>query len=177
MQDFLHHWLDSDYVRLALDAATPIAVLVAGWMLKRREQLNAELVRKRIAIYDEIAPLVNDILCFYTAVGRWRDLNPPAVIEQKRKIDRAMHVYRHFWDAAVWRRYRAWSEGCFEEYGGGFGRPARLRLDRAYLIRQMGDGWREDWQPWLAEGGQPIAKARHLTEAWMAGFARDIGVR
>ena len=177
MLNRLHEWLNEDYVRLALDIATPLAVLLTGWMLKRREQLNGELIRKRIAIYEEVAPLANDILCFYGAVGRWRELDPARVIDCKRKIDRTMHVYRHFWGAEVWRAHKAFSAACFVEYAGGAGLPAKLKLDVAHLRRDMGDGWREEWLGQLAEGSHSIGTVRRAYEAWMVSFAHDIGVK
>ncbi len=177
MQNVLPAWLDVELLKLVLGAATPITVLIAGWMLKRREQLNAELIKKRICIYEEVAPLANDILCFYGAVGRWRDLDPASIIECKRNIDRIMHVYRHFWSGEVWRAHKAFTAACFVEYAGGAGRPARLKLDVAHMRRDMGDGWREEWLAQLAEGSHSITNVRRAYEAWMISFAHDIGVR
>ena len=126
-------WNSLELAKLAVAISTPVTVLAVGWWIKQREQINAELIRKRIAIYDEVVPMANDILCFYLAVGHWRDLDPGKVIERKREMDRLMYRYRPFWSEACWRRYAAFVDACFEHFAAGAGRSALLRLDAAHL--------------------------------------------
>lgn len=172
----LPDWLDTGLLKLGLEAATPITVLIAGWMLKRREQLNAELIRKRIAIYEEVAPQANDILCFFAAVGRWRDMDPARVIDCKRRIDRSMHLYRHFWGGDVWHAYKRFNDACFEEFAAA-GQPAKLKLDVAHLRKLMGNAWQDAWLERVASGTHSVATVQRAYEAWMMRFAREIGVK
>ena len=41
---------------------------------------SQKLVEKRLAVYDDMVPAFNDLLCYFTYVGSWRDLNPPTVV-------------------------------------------------------------------------------------------------
>ena len=38
------------------------------------------------------APSLNDILCYFTYVGSWRDQDPPDVIRLKRSVDRKIYL-------------------------------------------------------------------------------------
>jgi len=86
-EDGATSWNSLELARLAVAISTPVTVLAAGWWIKQREQINAELIRKRIAIYDEVVPKANDILCFYLAASHCREIDPAKVIECKRDLD------------------------------------------------------------------------------------------
>ena len=79
-------WNSLELAKLAVAISTPLTVLAVGWWIRQREQINGELIRKRIAIYDEVVPRGNDILCFFLGVGHWRELDPAKVIECKPRI-------------------------------------------------------------------------------------------
>jgi len=91
------NWLE--FAKLGVGILTPIAIVVAGIYVhritKRFEHFQwrgQKLIEKRLAIYDEIAPLINDVLCYYTYVGAWRDFDPPQIVALKRTIDRKIDL-------------------------------------------------------------------------------------
>jgi uncharacterized membrane-anchored protein YhcB (DUF1043 family) len=54
---------------------TGILGVAAGYIAIRfdvKKVSNQELIKKRIAIYDEMAPKLNDLLCFFFALGHGR---------------------------------------------------------------------------------------------------------
>ena len=76
----------------------PIVVILLGFWVnqktKRLEHLqwrSQKLVEKRLAVYDDLAPDLNDFLCYFTFVGLWKELRPPDVVALKRKVDRKIH--------------------------------------------------------------------------------------
>jgi hypothetical protein len=171
-------WTSLEVAKLLVGIATPLTLVAVGWWLKQREQINAELVRKRIAIYDALVPMANDILCFFTGRGRWKELDPAKIIEHKRALDRSMHCYRPFWSESCWALYRRFIEASFVEFGGGADRPARLRLDVPHLRRMMGAGFDEAWSASIATeppGSAQAVEAAYL--AWTACLAAEIGAR
>ncbi|HWD26172.1 MAG TPA: hypothetical protein VG387_03340 [Rhizomicrobium sp.] len=91
------NWLE--VARLSAGLLTPVAVGFLGVYLNRvskrfemRQWQSQKLTEKRLAIYDELAPTFNDLLCFFTYVGSWRDINPPVVVSWKRVIDKKVNL-------------------------------------------------------------------------------------
>lgn len=169
-------WSSLELAKLAVAISTPLTVLAVGWWIKQREQINGELIRKRIAIYDEVVPKANDILCFFLGVGHWRELDPEKVVACKRELDRKMHRYRPFWSAACWGRYNAFISACFEHFSGGAGRPARLRLDTAHLRKMIGEHFDPAWESIVSEQPTPWKDVADAYDAWVGQLAREIGV-
>jgi hypothetical protein len=153
-------WSSLEVAKLAVAISTPLTVLAVGWWIRQREQINAELIRKRIAIYDEVVPKANDILCFYLAVGHWRDLDPAKVIECKRELDRLMYRYRPFWSKDCWHHYSTFADACFEPFAAGAGRSALLRLDAAHLRTMIGERFDPAWEKVISSRPTPTREVR-----------------
>ncbi len=169
-------WTTLEVAKLLVGIATPLTVIAVGWWIKQREQINAELVKKRIALYDEVGPKANDILCFFRGVGHWRELDPQKVIEAKRAMDRCMYRYRPFWSEACWQAYDGFIKACFQHFGGGAGKPALLRLDTAHLTRMVGAEQVAAWRPHVSDTPSTVEEVQRRYDAWMAELARAIGV-
>src|SRR4051812_34034144 len=78
---------------------TPIAVAVIGYgistQLKRIEERrwrSQELIAARLRFYREIAEPLNDLMCYFTFIGTWKEHTPPEVVAVKRALDRTFHV-------------------------------------------------------------------------------------
>jgi hypothetical protein len=63
-------WTSLEIAKFIVSLATPviagiIALMVAnfGLHLERQKVINQELIKKRIGIYDEVGPKLNDIYC------------------------------------------------------------------------------------------------------------------
>ncbi len=120
---------------------------VAGYMAIRfdiRKTSNQELIKKRIDLYDRIAPKLNDLLCSFLAVGQWRTLPPPVVLQRKRELDQMIHVYGPLFSQVVVDQYKVFIHKCFRTFTGS-GRNALLRADHAHLRKQWGDAWQAEW--------------------------------
>lgn len=120
-------------VQLCVGVLTPLSVTALGWLISRRlkrlelvQWTNQKLIEKRLAIYDQIAPQLNALLCFYTWVGYWKDISPDEVIHIKRELDRTLHIYRHLFDDELYRAYHALMLALFDTHSGA-GRDARIR--------------------------------------------------
>jgi hypothetical protein len=100
-------WLK--YAQLIVAALTPIMTGVVGIILVRMgtkldvtKQLHQELLRKRLQLFEDIAPKINDVFCFFQAVGHWADLGPEEIIKRKRAIDRVIQVNRYLFRSDFW---------------------------------------------------------------------------
>jgi hypothetical protein len=147
-------WLE--YAKLGVAALTPIMTGIVGIFLVRlgtrldtTKQLHQELLRKRMELFEEVAPRLNDIFCFFQAVGHWADLNPDEVIKRKRAIDRCIQVNRYLFRSDFWSAYQRFEQSHFEMFAA-VGQPARLRLDIPYIRERIGDYFKSDWAPFTS---------------------------
>jgi hypothetical protein len=138
-------WLE--IAKIAVAAFTPIMtgvlsllVLRMGTKVDAAKQLHQELIRKRLTLFEDIAPKLNDIFCFFQAIGHWAELTPEEVIKRKRAIDREVAVNRYLFHSDFWDAYRRFEEAHFDMFAA-VGQPARLRIDPAHLKERVGEGF------------------------------------
>lgn len=181
-------WPTLEIAKLIVGVLTPLSVALLGWLFSRQLKrldlsnwTNQKLIEKRLAIYDEIAPRLNKLLCFFTWVGYWKTVSPAEAIQAKRELDRTLNIYRHVFEAEVYKAYQAFIEALFETYTGA-GHDARLRAliwgpdgDRR---SDCGYTWDEAWTASFSEpgsaAGKPEVRARY--KALMAALTRSLGV-
>lgn len=175
------NWLE--VAKLATGGLTSIVIAVLGVYLHRvtkrfeyGQWRSQKLIEKRLAIYDEIAPLFNDLLCYFTYVGAWRTMQPPKVVECKRLLDKKVHLAAPLFSPGLFDACMAFQRVCFETYQG-WGVDALLRT--AWHRRH--DGFGIDWEPsWTKCFSEKVATSEEVRTAYkhvMEAFAVDIGVR
>lgn len=151
----------------------------AGYLAIRfdlRKSTNQELIKKRIALYDDVAPRLNDIFCFFLSVGPWKDLPPPLIIQKKRELDRVLYVYGPLFSPDSFLKYQHFMDVCFKTYVGA-GRDALIRANAVRISSEWGDGWKTDWDKFFVEtkeitSREPLTKSY---EALMKQLAAEIG--
>lgn len=171
-------WLE--YLKLAVAALTPIVtgllgviVLRMGTKLDTSKQLHQELLKKRLQLFEEVAPKLNDIFCFYQAVGHWTELNPDEIIRRKRAIDRAIQVNRYLFRSDFWDEYQRFEQAYFEMFSAA-GQPARLRLDVEYVRMRAGDAFKNEWLPYCSSKPGGHEEQRNHYQALMEILGREI---
>lgn len=181
-------WPTLEIAKLVVGVLTPLSVALLGWLFSRQLKrldlsnwTNQKLIEKRLTIYDEIAPRLNKLLCFFTWVGYWKTVSPTEAIQAKRELDRTLNIYRHVFEPEVYDAYQDFIQVLFETYTGP-GHDARLRAliwgpdgDRR---TDCGFAWDEAWTASFSEPGQAVDKAqvRARYKALMAALTRSLGV-
>jgi hypothetical protein len=147
------NWLE--IAKLTAGLLTPVALAFFGVYIhrvtKRFEQMqwrSQKLVEKRLAIYDDLAPQLNDLLCYFTYVGCWRDLDPPAVVSLKRVIDKNVHVAAPLFTEEFFDSCMALQQLCFKTYTG-WGRDASLRTNFQRRLESRATDWNSDWDKYF----------------------------
>lgn len=171
-----------NWLELAKLFVTPIVVSLFGfWVnhkMKRLEQLqwrSQKLVEKRLAVYDDIAPDLNDFLCYFTFVGLWKGLRPPDVVALKRKVDRKIHLAAPLFSRSFFEACEKFQNLCFETYTS-WGKDAELRTQFERRKEAKGGDWQDTWDGCFSES---VSDPEHIREAYqevMKAFACDIGV-
>lgn len=174
------NWLE--IAKITASLLIPITIVALGIYVHRitkqfehRQWRSQKLIEKRLAIYDDLAPQFNDLLCYFTYVGCWRDLDPPKVVALKREIDKKIHLASPLFSVDFYRRCINFQNLCFETYTG-WGADARLRTDfqrrRESCLRTWEEEWEDCFSP-VATAPNQIFGAYHKV---MEIFAKDIGV-
>jgi hypothetical protein len=171
-------WLE--YARLAVSTLTPIMTGIIGIILVRMgtrldvsKQLHQELLRKRLQLFEEVAPKLNDMLCFFQAIGHWAELSPPEIIKRKRAVDRSVQVNRYLFRSDFWDAYQRFEQAHFEMYAA-VGRPAKLRLDMTHIHERVGDSFKNEWTPFISSQPADHEDQRKRYEALMEILGREI---
>ncbi len=187
-QLLLAMWNTLEAAKLAAAFLTPLSVALIGLLisrhLKRLDLLqwkNQKLLEKRIAIYDEIAPKLNLLLCFYTWVGYWKSTSPEEIIRAKRDLDKTVNVYRHVFPDKVYLAYQSFMHLLFETYSGP-GQDAKLlteiesadgdrRLDASFV-------WQPEWDELFLQEVRTASKrsVRDAYQTLMSELTKSFGV-
>ncbi|HYP64673.1 MAG TPA: hypothetical protein VEQ16_12325 [Acidocella sp.] len=155
------------------------AMLGAWFAIKfdRKKTINQELVKKRLLIYEDMAPKANDLLCYFICVGDWKALDPIKLLEHKRKLDRCVFVYGPLLSPALINKSHQFINSCFSTYQGA-GKAAALRANLPFLKSQWRENWNEAWDKCFVESSESIDRKdlRVAYNEFITQFALEIGV-
>jgi hypothetical protein len=181
-------WYPIELAKLIVGVLTPLSVALFGWFVSRRlKQLdlvlwsNQKLIEKRLAVFDQVAPLLNGLLCFYTWVGYWKDISPEDVVKAKRELDKTMNIYRHLFDDRIYADYQAFMQVLFETYTGP-GHNARIRSQVASADGDRAHDATYEWvDAWATAFADPAAvpprqEVSDRYRALMTSLTRSLGV-
>jgi hypothetical protein len=141
-------WNSLQIATLAVSALTPLTVAGLGYFVartgRRLEQLrwaNQTVVVRRLEVFAEVAPQLNQLLCFGTFVGRWKEIQPREVIGLKRSLDEAMYSNRVLFSDPLFAAYREFMATMFAMFATT---EADAHL-RAPIDSQWGDRRNMKW--------------------------------
>src|SRR5262249_50217103 len=140
---------------------------------------NRKLIERRLDLYEEMAPLLNDLFCFFALVGDFRQIDPPQAIALKRQLDKLFYVNKFLFSASFARRYEILMNLCFETFVG-IARDARIHVDPQIQMDEVGiDRWQDAWQHLFSPEEERSSRDR-IKDAYMQlmqTFADELGVR
>ncbi len=174
-------WTWLEVAKLVASLLVPLTLAAFGVFVhritKRFEHMqwrSQKLVEKRLAIYDELAPMLNDVLCYFTYVGGWRDMSPTDVVGLKRKIDKKVHLSAPLFSPAFYEHCSHFLKTCFEMYGG-WGKDATLRTQFERRKESRTD-WKVEWDACFSPNTSLPSDVREAYQAVMAVMSSEIGV-
>jgi hypothetical protein len=116
-------WTGYEYATVAVTALTPITVAGLGFFvartgrrLERVQWANQTVVTRRLEIFGQVAPKLNQLLCFATFVGGWKEIDPLKAIGLKREIDETMYASRVLFSDALFAAYQDFMAALFAMY-------------------------------------------------------------
>jgi hypothetical protein len=183
---------DIDY-SLVFEGVTAVATLavpivVAVMAARFNDQLrkweagqwrNQELIKARLEYYRILVPKMNDLMCYFTFIGSWKDLTPSQVVELKRTLDREFHCAVPLFSDGVHASYDRFMAACFQTFGS-WGQNAKLKTGFGRRREAAGADWDADWEEMftLTAGDnitrESLDEVRTGYDRLISAFAADI---
>jgi hypothetical protein len=145
-------WTWLEIAKLVVAALIPVAIFGAGLLVARetrryeeRQWVWRKLFEGRLERWSEVAPLLNDLYCFFACRGHFREIDPPRAIELKRKTDKIVHSHTHLLGPTFMDCYDRFMNTCFAMFTAPR-EDAKLRASKD-LQRAERARWNSAWEP------------------------------
>lgn len=175
-------WNSLEIIKLLTSTLTPLVVAGLGIYIhrltKRFENLqwrNQKLVEKRLMIYDELASMLNDNLCYFTYVGNWKERKPCDVIASKRAIDKKIYLAAPLFSPCFFSTCMDFQNLCFEHFTG-WGEDAKLKTKFERRKEVFGDDWNDNWDFLFSSDVPDPNQIRTAYRNIMQCFSDEMGI-
>lgn len=176
-------WNSLEIAKLLVGLLSPIAVLGLGFwinrMLKRVEHsqwVNQKVIERRLSVFDQLAPIINDMLCYFTFIGCWKDHTPPDIVKMKRDSDKLVYVNAPLFPSGLIEIYNNFISTCFSTYSG-WGSDAKLKTAIERRREAAKATWKDDWNSYFDEKAPTnVENVRIAYQELMTYMAEEIGV-
>jgi len=183
MKENIIIWNSLEIAKLIVSIATPLLILFLGlWINKRLKRLehlqwtNQKLIETRLRIYEELVPLLNDILCYFTFIGCWKELEPNRIVKLKRTVDKIVYVNSPLFAKEFIEKYNTFIGHCYSTYSG-WGNDAKLRTSFQRRKESI-NNWNINWENCFTcetEVTEPsLIKTAYLD--FVQFFAKEMGI-
>lgn len=175
-------WDSLEMAKLVVGVLTPIAIATLGIYIHRitksyehSQWRSQKLIEKRLSIYDDLAPDLNDVLCYYTYVGCWKELTPPDVVALKRTIDKKIHLAAPLFSSEFYSACMDFQNACYETFGG-WGQDAKLKTKPVRRKKARPSDWQLSWDDCFSSTATNPAEVSAIYRRIMEVFSNDIGI-
>src|SRR6266480_3862724 len=117
-------WSSVQIATLAVSALTPLTVAGLGYFvartgrrIERIQWANQTVVSRRLEIFGQVAPGLNQLLCFATFVGGWKEIDPRKAIAIKRGLDETMYANKVLFSDELFAAYHQFMTILFDMFG------------------------------------------------------------
>ncbi|OKI42774.1 hypothetical protein [Micromonospora sp. CB01531] len=182
-------WNSLEVAKLVIGGMVPVAVAVLAAVFSRalrraenRQWFSQKLVEKRIELLTAALPDLNDLFCYFTWVGNWKELSPPEILLRKRRLDRLFHANSPFFSTSAVAAYDAFISALFKTFvvpGSSAQLRTGLTSQHGSRVKAFTEYWEPTWDAMFtqeAERTSPdVIKKRH--QALTATLGSEIGTQ
>lgn len=178
-------WTSLDIANVAVSALVPIAVVGVGYVVSRAtsrlesvQWASQTVIQRRLDVFQEVAPLLNRLLCFAVFVGKWKEVTPAGAVELKREADEIMYVNRVLFSPELFNAYQNFIQTLFEFYARtGDNAPLRVAIQSELGDRRKLPWWQDGMEGEFASTDiPPFAEVFAAYEELSERFRRDLYV-
>ena len=138
-------------------------------------QSNQKLIEKRIEIFDQIGPKLNDMFSFFSYTGNWKELTPVDILRLKRELDMEINIKTALFSDELITKYTSFMTLCFVSHSGW---EDEERIKSLYELRQLNNlEWSREWIPLFDTNN--VIEATTLKERYdklMACFKKEMSL-
>lgn len=174
--------LGLEIAKIVVSALTPLTIACLGVFIHRLTKKyeliqwkNQKLIEKRLAVYEDLAPLLNDNLCYFTYVGCWKEKTPKDIINAKRIIDKKIYISAPLFSPAFFEACMKMQHLCYETFNG-WGQDARLRTRFSRRKEHSAVEWNAEWDLLFSENPIDSESVRKAYQKIMEIFSEEIGI-
>lgn len=143
-------WNSLKIVIIIIAALAPMVVIIQALRFKRikeglinQHQKNQKLVEKRLEVYERMGPKLNDLFCFFSYTGNWKELSPADIMSIKRELDKEINITTPLFSDALGRKYNSFMQLCFVAHSGW---EHQEKIKSLYELRQENNvAWKDEW--------------------------------
>jgi hypothetical protein len=176
-------WNTLEVAKLVVGFLTPCLLAGLGIYIHRvtkrfedSQWRSQKLVENRLEIYSDLAPYFNDLLCYFTFIGGWKELDPPSVISLKRVLDKKIHLAAPLFSDEFLSCCTQFQSLCFETYNA-WGFDARLRTFSGPREAVLAEKWDPNWSNLFADNDTTAPdEIQNAYKNVMDCFSREIGI-
>lgn len=126
-------WNSVQLTTLVVAALSPVVAAVGLILVSRtsRRQEHAQwgghtVVAHRVDLFIQLSPRLNELLCFATFIGSWKEMEPRKAIEIKYDLDTHMYAYKALFSDELFTAYDHFIATLFETFTTA-GTDAKIR--------------------------------------------------
>lgn len=175
-------WNSLEISKIVISSLTPIVVAFLGIIIHRatkayesKQWKNQKLIEKKIQIYDEIAPVLNDIFCYFNYIGDWKKHKPNDIVSLKRSLDKQIYLAAPFFHDTFIVNCLQFQKNCFQTYAG-WGKEPLLKTTFARRKEAFGSAWEPSWELLFSDEVTDPDAISSTYNAIMINFAQEMGI-
>lgn len=112
--------------------------------MRKRQWANQLVVGRRLDVFADVAPGLNQLLCFATFVGSWKEIQPLDAIAIKRKLDNIMYTNQVLFASQLSDAYHQFMNTLFAMWNpSGGDAMLRVRIESPWGNRRYMPWWDE----------------------------------
>jgi hypothetical protein len=143
-------WNSLKMVVIIIAIIAPVIIVFIAIRFRRakkrlidQQQTNQSMVEQRMGMFKRIGPKLNDLLCYYTYTGNWKELFPADILKLKRELDKEVKSNTPLFSEDLIKKYDSFMLLCFVSHSGW---EHKEKIKSNYQLRQehMAE-WDPDW--------------------------------
>jgi len=175
-------WNLLEITKLFVSILTPLVVLIVGvWIksvmlkMESKQWVNHSLMEWKIKLFEKVAPRLNDIYCYYTYIGDWKNFSPPDILQRKRELDKEIMIAQPLFSKEFISAYDDFINSCFITYRGK-GKDAGMATGMESRRNISKNGWKEEWEYLFAKNITTKSDIEKQYSNLMGEFSKELNL-